>query len=461
MDLQFSIDDTAFRAEVHSFFETEYPRSILEKVRNGQTLGKADLDASQRALNARGWLAPNWPKEYGGTGWSATQRFIFDEELERAGVPNVVPMGLLYVAPIICTFGTDEQKARWLPDILASRTFWAQGYSEPGSGSDLASLTTRAERVGDRYVVNGVKTWTSQGHYADWIFCLVRTSDEPKKQDGITFLCLDMTAPGVTVRPIVTIDGLHHLNEVSFDNVETAVDNRIGEEGRGWFYARYLLSHERTSYAHVAGKKRQLQEIKRLAGAAPWGAIEADQAAFARKIADADIRLAALEYTTLRALAPLDAGQAPGDEASILKVVATEIAQQITELGLELAGLFASPAIPDRGAPTWRDGLDTIPRSRSPPPPPTSSPAPRPSTAARTKSSATSSSGRCRGRQRTHLPPEGKDGQSAYPAGGLGLLLGFQSWRLAQVSKVSISIGMRSSTGPMSTLNGVSGVSLL
>jgi alkylation response protein AidB-like acyl-CoA dehydrogenase len=361
MDLDFSPGDNAFRAEVRTFFETQYPSWILDKVRNGQTLGKADLDASQRALNARGWLAPNWPKGHGGTGWTATQRFIFDEELERAGAPNVVPMGLLYVAPIICAFGTDEQKAAWLPDILSGKTFWAQGYSEPGSGSDLASLTTRADRVGDRYVVNGVKTWTSQGHYADWIFLLARTSDEAKKHDGITFLCVDMKAPGVTVRPIVTIDGSHYLNEVSFENVETSVDNRIGEEGRGWAYNRQLLSHERTSYAHVAGKKRQLDAIKRLAGELPWGDIAADKAAFMRRIADAEIRLAGLEFTTLRALAPLGAGQAPGDEASILKVVATEVAQLITELGLELAGLFALPSIPDRNAPTWREGFETIP----------------------------------------------------------------------------------------------------
>ena len=361
MNLDFSPADDAFRAEVRAYFETQYPSWILAKVRNGQTLGKADLDASQQALNARGWLAPNWPREYGGTGWSATERFIFDEELERAGAPNVVPMGLLYVAPIICAFGSQQQKATWLPDILSGKTFWAQGYSEPGAGSDLASLTTRAERVGDHYVVNGVKTWTSQGHYADWIFCLVRTSQEAKKQDGITFLCIDMTAPGVTVRPVVTIDGSHYLNEITFENVETSVDNRIGEEGRGWAYNRQLLSHERTSYAHVAGKRRQLTDIKRLAGELPWGEIAADQAAFMRKIADAEIRLAALEFTTLRALAPLDAGEAPGDEASILKVVATEVAQLITELGIELAGGFAAPSVPDRDAPTWREGLETIP----------------------------------------------------------------------------------------------------
>ena len=361
MDLTFSPADEAFRNDVRTFFAGEYPRDILAKVSNGQTLGRADLDASQRALNAKGWLAPNWPAEFGGAGWSANQRFIFDEELERVGAPSVVPMGLLYVAPIIFTFGTDEQKARWLPDILSAKTFWGQGYSEPSAGSDLASLQMRAERVGDEYVCNGVKTWTSQGQYADWIFCLVRTSTEPKKQDGITFLCLDMKTPGITVRPIITIDGGHHLNEITFDNAQTSVDNRIGEEGRGWFYARYLLTHERTSYAHVAGKKKQLEEIKTLVSELPWGAVGADQMAFQRKIADTEIRLAALEMTTLRALAPLSAGQAPGDESSILKIIATEMAQEITELGIELAGLFAAPLPAGRETADWREGLESHP----------------------------------------------------------------------------------------------------
>ena len=360
MDIDFSPADVAFRAEVARFFATQYPRAVLEKVTNGQTLGKADLQASEQALNAKGWLAPNWPVEHGGAGWSATQRFIFDEELERVGAPSVVPMGLLYVAPIIIAFGTQAQKARWLPDILSGKTFWAQGYSEPEAGSDLASLQMRAVRSDTGYVLNGVKIWTSQAHYADWIFCLVRTSEGPKKQDGITFLCVDMTAPGVTVRPIITIDGGHHLNEVHFDNVETAVDNRIGEEGKGWLYARYLLTHERTSYAHVAGKKRQLNAIKRLAASQEWGGD--DKAAFGRKLAATQTRLTALEFTTLRALAPLSAGQAPGEESSILKVLATEVAQEITELGIELAGLFASAALPGRDQPNWRDGLETVPR---------------------------------------------------------------------------------------------------
>ncbi len=366
MDLAFGVEDEAFRVEARAFFETEYPRAILDKIANGQSLTKADLQASERALNARGWLAPNWPKEFGGAGWTATQRFIFDEELERAGAPGVTPMGLLYVAPIIIAFGTPAQQARWLPGILNATTFWAQGYSEPESGSDLASLRTRAVREGGDYVVNGVKTWTSQGHYADWIFCLVRTSDESKKQDGITFLCIDMKAPGVSVRPIISIDGAHYLNEISFTNVRTSVDNRIGEEGKGWLYARHLLAHERTSYAHVAGKKRQIAHLKELARAVPWAALGADEAGFWARVGAVEVQLAALEYTTLRALAPLGAGQAPGDEASILKILATECAQAITELHLELAGHYAQPFFADRERPDWRANLEDIPAFAAP-----------------------------------------------------------------------------------------------
>ena len=232
MEFGFSPEDEAFRLQVRRFFAEEYPQDILRKVQNGQQLSKDDYQRSERALNEKGWVAVNWPKEYGGTGWTATQKYIFDDELEKAGAPNVIPMGLLYVALVIYTFGTDAQKERWLPDILASRTFWAQGYSEPGAGSDLASLATSAVRDGDHYIVNGIKTWTSQGHYADWIFCLVRTSNTGKKQEGITFLCIDMKSPGVSVHPIVTIDGSHYLNQVHFSDVRVPVENRIGEEGK-------------------------------------------------------------------------------------------------------------------------------------------------------------------------------------------------------------------------------------
>ncbi len=355
-----------FRAQVRAFFAQEYPRDILAKLANGQTIGKADLVASEQALAAKGWLAPGWPAEYGGPGWNITQRFIFDEEMGAAGAPSPVPMGLLYVAPIIYTFGTQSQKDRWLGDILASRTFWAQGYSEPEAGSDLASLRTSAVRdtntQGDDYIVNGEKIWTSQGHYADWIFCLVRTDSSGRKQEGITFLCIDMRTPGVVVTPIISIDGGHYLNRVSFTDVRVPAENRIGEEGLGWTYARHLLSYERTSYARVGAKWRQIAEVRRHSAAAPWGDILAgEDSALRSRLADTEIALTALEYTTLRALAPLAAGQAPGQEASTIKIAATETGQAITERLLELAGPYAAPFFPDRADPDWREDLETIP----------------------------------------------------------------------------------------------------
>lgn len=367
MDMRQSAEDEAFRETVQAYFREEYPRDIIAKLANGQTLKKSDMVASEQALSARGWLAPGWPAEYGGPGWTITQRFIFDEELERAGAPNVSPMGLLYVAPVIYTFGTPEQKQRWLGDILSARTFWAQGYSEPEAGSDLASLRTRAVLVGDHYIVDGEKIWTSDAHYADWIFCLVRTEDAPRKQDGITFLCIDMTTPGVEVVPIITIDGGHHLNRVMFDNVRVPVDNRIGDEGKGWTYARHLLSYERTSYAHVAAKRRQIEDMKRLLADAPWAEGDAGQQDDVRhRLAAVEVQLDALEMTVLRALAPLAAGQAPGDEASIIKIAATETAQAITELFVELAGLHALPKFPDRSGPDWRANLGEIPAFAAP-----------------------------------------------------------------------------------------------
>jgi alkylation response protein AidB-like acyl-CoA dehydrogenase len=362
MNLQLSDDDEAFRVMIRAYFRSEYPQHILRKLANGQTLEKADMVASERAMGAKGWLAPGWPTAYGGTGWTVSQRFIFDEELERAGAPGVSPMGLLYVAPVIYTFGTPAQKEQWLPDILSARTFWAQGYSEPDAGSDLASLRTRAVRDGDVYVVDGEKLWTSDAHYADWIFCLVRTSDEGRKQQGITFLCMDMGSPGIEVKPIIIIDGGHHLNRVTFEGVRVPVENRIGDEGLGWTYARHLLSHERTSYAHVAGKRRQLEALRAISAAAPWGdELMSQGSALRRRTAEAEIELLGLEMTTFRALAPLTNGEAPGDEASIIKIAATETAQAITERYLELAGPYGQPFFEDRRQADWRAGLEDIP----------------------------------------------------------------------------------------------------
>ncbi|MGB6087682.1 acyl-CoA dehydrogenase family protein, partial [Parvibaculum sp.] len=308
MDFSFSEKDEEFRVKVRDFFENEYPRDIIEKMASGASPSKEDYQRSERAMAAKGWLAVNWPKAAGGTGWTANEKYIFDEELERAGALNVVPMGLLYVGPVIYTFGTEEQKKRWLPGILDSTTFWAQGYSEPGSGSDLASLQCSAVSDGDDYIVNGTKIWTSLAQHADWIFCLLRTSQEEKKQEGITFLLIDMKTPGITVNPIITIDGKHSLNSVTFDNVRVPKENRIGEEGKGWTYANYLLGHERTSYAHVAGKRKQLGNIRK---AAKERELLSDPA-FVAKLTSLEARLDALELTVLRTLSSVAEGGAPG-----------------------------------------------------------------------------------------------------------------------------------------------------
>lgn len=354
MKLELSKEDEAFRATVRQFFETEYPKDVLHKTANGIAIEKQDHLTSEQALAARGWLAVNWPVEHGGTGWTPTQKMIFDDELERAGALNPVPMGVIYVGPVIYTFGTEAQKERWLPDILNGRVLWAQGYSEPDSGSDLASLQCKAELDGDHYVVNGTKVWTSLGHFADWIFCLVRTSKEEKKQAGITFLCTPMDAPGIRVDPIITINGAHTLNAVHFDNVRIPIENRIGEEGKAWTYANYLLGHERTSYAHVGEKRIRLKALKDIArqtdaGGAPlW-----DDPAFRAKVTRVDMELDALESTLLRIVSELAQGDAPGPAASALKILATENQQHIDELFVEAAAYWGHVKFPKEGPPSW------------------------------------------------------------------------------------------------------------
>lgn len=331
MDMSFDAEDESFRSEVRKFFEDDYPQDLIIKAASGIELSKSDYQRSERALASKGWLCVNWPVEYGGPGWTANQKYVFDQELELAGAISPVPMGVIYVGPVICAFGTDEQKARWLPGIRESTTFWAQGYSEPGSGSDLASLQCRADRDGDDYVVNGEKIWTSLAQHADWIFALVRTSTEEVKQQGITFLCAPIDSPGIQVHPITLIDGSQSLNRVTFDNVRVPISNRIGNEGEGWSYANYLLGNERTSYAHVAGKRMQMAAISEYAKSNP--ALMSDKL-FWSTFSDLEIRLDALDLTVLRVLSIISDGETPGDEASILKVLATEIAQDITELGM-------------------------------------------------------------------------------------------------------------------------------
>ena len=354
MDLQLTSAEQSFQGAVRAFFEQDYPRDILDTVRRGQRLTRADHVRSQQALQARGWLGVGWPREFGGTGWTPVYRYLFDQELERAGAPNLIPMALIYVGPLIIQFGTPEQQQRWLPDILASRALWAQGYSEPEAGSDLASLRLRAERGGDAYVLQGTKIWTTQAHWADWIFCLVRTSLEDRKQDGLSFICLDLRSPGVHIQPIMTMNGAWELNRVTFDQVRVPVANRVGEEGKGWHYANVLLHNERLSYAHIARKQADLARIRAAAARAAGygGGCLLDEPLFAARLSALEAEMAALEIFVLRALV------GGGDPAmvSALKIRCTEGAQGITELDLELAAR-ALAANPPRDAPDWQQAL--------------------------------------------------------------------------------------------------------
>tara|TARA_B110000211_G_scaffold206338_1_gene241268 strand:+ start:1909 stop:3102 length:1194 start_codon:yes stop_codon:yes gene_type:complete len=342
MDINFSAEDLAFRDEVRDFFATEFDAETAHKLSGVQTADyKPAIVSWQKKLNAKGWIAPGWPKEYGGTGWSATQKFIYETERGAAGIPDVVPFGLKMVAPVIFTFGTEEQKARFLPSILSSDDWWCQGYSEPGAGSDLAALSTTAEYAGDNYLVNGAKIWTTFAQYADWIFCLVRTTKGMRKQQGISFLLIDMKTPGVTVKPIVTIDGKHSLNEVHFENVLVPTDNLIGEQDKGWTYAKALLAHERTGMAEVADSKRMLRTLKqRATEEVNGGEAMINDPVFQLRLSDIEMELMALEYTELRVFASMAGGGMPGPESSLLKIKGTEISQAIHELQLQLAGSY-------------------------------------------------------------------------------------------------------------------------
>ena len=354
MDMNFSSAELSFRDEVRRYFAEDYPKDILEKTARRQVLTKEDLVRSQKALQAKGWLAANWPVEYGGTGWSPTQRYIFECESALAGCPRSHPFGLKMVAPVIYTFGTEEQKRRFLPDILDSNVWWCQGYSEPGAGSDLASLRTKAVLTGDHYVVNGSKLWTTYAHYADWMFCLVRTDDSGKKQEGITFLLIDMTTPGITVQPIITMEGGHETNSVFFEDVKVPVANRIGEEGRGWTYAKYLLTHERTGQSGVARAKVSLTELRAFAGQhLRNGSPLIDDPFFMRRLVEVEVELMALEMTELRTLAAVETGDAPGPESSIIKIKGSELLGAVSELWVEAAAHYALPFIPESVLPGW------------------------------------------------------------------------------------------------------------
>jgi len=356
MELKLSKEDQAFRDEVRAFIAEKLPAEIQNKVERGLKVTKEDMLAWHRALHERGWIAPNWPKEHGGTGWSPVQKFIFDEECALASAPVLSPFGLSMVAPVIIAFASGAQKQRYLPKIHSGEEWWCQGYSEPGSGSDLASLKTRAVADGDDYVVNGQKTWTTHAHYADMMFCLVRTGEGGKPQEGISFLLIDMKTPGITVRPIVTVDGGREINDVFLDDVRVPKANLIGEENRGWTYAKFLLGHERTGIAAVGRSKKQLSRLRSIAAreAADGGSL-LDQPAFRGKIAAAEIDMLALESVVLRVLAAETAGKPPGPEASLLKIKGTELQQAITELLFEAVGYYAGPFVPEALDAGWNE----------------------------------------------------------------------------------------------------------
>lgn len=344
MNINYNTEEIAFRDEVRAFFAEKLSPRLSNKVKFGKRLAKADMEEWQKELNGRGWLAPNWPKEWGGAEWSAVQNHIFDEERWAANAPQIMPFGLGMLAPVLIKFGSEEQKSHYLPRMLDGTDWWCQGYSEPGAGSDLASLRTKAERDGDHYIVNGQKTWTTLGHFADWIFCLVRTSSEGKRQEGISFLMIDMKSPGIEVRPIILLDGEHEVNEVFFDNVKVPVENMVGEENMGWTYAKYLLTHERTNTANIGSSLAALASMKEIASRQiKNGKPLSQDPYFAARIAKVEIDLRAMQTTNLRILVDADSGAAPGPESSMLKVKGTIIRQEINDLARRALGPYALP----------------------------------------------------------------------------------------------------------------------
>lgn len=347
MDLNYSPEESAFRDEARAWIRANLPTELRDKVLNYRELAKDELLRWHKILAKKGWVAPHWPREWGGTDWTVVQRYIFEEECGAAGCPPVVPFGVRMCAPVLLRFGTDAQKQRFLPRMYNGDDFWVQGYSEPGAGSDLASLKTRAVRDGDHYVVTGQKIWTTLGHYGDWIFCLVRTDpNTAKRQDGISFLLVDMRSPGITVRPIVLMDQSREVNEVFFDEVRVPLENLVHEENRGWAVAKYLLGYERMGTGNIAVCKRELARVKELAG--PAGLL--DDTRFADRLARVEVELMALEVTNLRYLDQLRGGRPPGAEVSLLKIKGTEIQQALTELMMQTAGPLAPifrPITPD------------------------------------------------------------------------------------------------------------------
>ncbi|HZN46072.1 MAG TPA: acyl-CoA dehydrogenase family protein [Ramlibacter sp.] len=348
MDLSFTPEELAFRSEVQRFLREEVPARLTGKVRNGQHLAKADLEEWHALLNARGWLANHWPREYGGPGWNAVEKFIFEHECALAYAPRTIPFGVNMLGPVLIKYGNEAQKRYWLPRILSGADWWCQGYSEPGAGSDLASVKTSAVRQGDHYLVNGQKTWTTLGQHANMIFCLVRTDRDAKAQEGISFLLVDMNSPGVEVRPIITLDGEHEVNEVFFTDVKVPLENLVGEENRGWTCAKYLLTYERTNIAGVGFSVAALERLKGIAQRVRKnGRPLAADPLFAARLAKVEIDLENMKTTNLRVIAAVAGGGVPGAESSMLKIRGTEIRQELNSLTRRAMGPQALPFIPE------------------------------------------------------------------------------------------------------------------
>ena len=352
MNLEFTDQEQAFRAEVQSFLREEVPDRLTDKVRHGKDLQRSDMVTWHALLQSRGWLASHWPSEWGGPGWSAIERFIFENECALACTPRTVPFGVNMLGPVLIKYGSQAQKHHWLPRILSGADWWCQGYSEPGAGSDLAAVKTTAVRQGDHYIVNGQKTWTTLGQHANMIFCLVRTDREARPQEGISFLLVDMASRGVEVRPIITFDGAHEVNEVFFTDVKVPVENMVGEENKGWTYAKYLLTYERTNIAGVGFSVAALERLKGIAARVQKnGRSLAQDPLFAARMARAEIDLENMKTTNLRVIAAVAGGGAPGAESSMLKIRGTEIRQELHSLMRRALGPYALPFVKEREEP--------------------------------------------------------------------------------------------------------------
>ena len=355
MDLNYTPEEEAFRAQVRAFLQAELPQDLSDKLRLGRRLRKDDMVRWQKILHRRGWGAGMWPQRFGGCGWSVVQQHIFEEEGAAANAPPQIPFSLRMVAPVLMSFGNPAQQQYFLPRIISGEDWWCQGYSEPGSGSDLASLRTRAEREGDHYIVNGQKTWNTLGQYADWIFCLVRTASEGRPQHGISFLLIDMRTQGISVRPIITLEGEHEINDIFFENVKVPAHNLVGEENKGWTYAKFLLNHERTNNAGIGNCKRALSQLKQIAATqVANGRPLLEEVRFRDRIAQVELELMALEITNLRVLSAFAReNRAPGAEVSALKIKGSEIIQRLAELKMHALGHDALPYLREALEPDW------------------------------------------------------------------------------------------------------------